>query len=554
MSIIIEKDIFNVEGMAESIRYSDYKSIENAIAEIIDNSIEASAFNISILFNSAINSKTGKKEINSIGFLDDGFGMAPELLHRCLSFGDGTRKERKGMGRFGVGLAQASLYACTRVEVYSWVNDSEVRSVYLDHDLMKKGEQVKIEFPKIASIPSEYFSFFKSKRLKSGTLVIWKNIDKSPVKQTHSLMSRLEKYLGQVYRYFIHRDRIKIELIDNENKAHSTIVKPRDPLFLMDSDYFLASSDQSMKKAYLPNKSEPVFEQYTDGIFDGNIEIKYFNNSGQLASSNVNIKASLVKEKFYNSELTKKIGNLGSTEVGKYLKDFAKISILRADRELDFDRFGFFEEINSPYHRWWGLEISFGPELDEVFNVSNNKQKVELKKLTAKEIQESQLDETTPLWEALNDKISPIIKAMTNINQQRQKGSRNRNEEQKLVENETQNPKTKSSIEKENKENAYSVNNGNHNQTNNGNLDKKSNNDNDFPPIIYSEEKSISPVDVILEGKNIQIKVFKNNLDTNNFDSIILDGLLYAINNNYISNTETIETLMRDFIRYFNNK
>lgn len=554
MSGMAEKDIFNVEGMADSIRYSDYKSIENAIAEIIDNSIEAYANNISILFNSAINPKTGKKELNSVGFLDDGIGMDPELLHRCLSFGDGTRKDRKGMGRFGVGLAQASLYACTRVEVYSWVNESEPRVVFLDHNLMKTGEQAKIEFPKVASIPSEYFSFFKSKRFKSGTFVIWKNIDKSPVKQTHSLMSRLEKYLGQVYRYFINTDRVKVELIDNENKAHTTTVKPRDPLFLMENDYFLAASDQSMKKAYLPNKSEPVFELFNDSKFDGNIEIKYYNNSGQLASSNVNIKASIVKEKFYNSELTKRYGNLGATEVGKYIKDFAKISILRANRELDFDRFGFFEEINSPYHRWWGLEISFGPELDEVFNVSNNKQKVELKKPTAKEIQESQLEEVTQLWEALNDKISSIIKVMTNLNQQRQKGSRSKIDTQIPPESENIKTKTMTSTPEDPRETIDSSNNGNKFGSGDRNGNSNPNKYKDFPPIIYSKDESNKQVDVILQGKNIQIKIFKNTFDTDNLDSIILDGLLYAINKGYLNNTEAIETLMRDFIKYFNEK
>lgn len=553
MNYNAEKDIFNVEGMAESIRYSDYKSIENAIAEIIDNSIEAHGLNISILFNSAISPKTGKKEINSIAFLDDGKGMESDILHRCLSFGDGTRKDRKGMGRFGVGLAQASLYACTRVEVYSWVNDSAPLVVYLDHDLMKKGQQNKIEFPKVATIPSEYFSFYKSKKFKSGTLVIWKNIDKSPVKQTHSLMTRLEKYLGQVYRYFISSERVKIELIDNENKAHTTIVKPRDPLFLMETDYFLAARDQSMKKSYLPDKSEPIFEPFFYEGFDGKIEIKYFNNSGQLASSNVNIKASIVKEKFYNAELTMKYGNLGATEVGKYIKDFAKISILRAGRELDFDKFGFFEEINSPYHRWWGLEISFEPELDEVFNVSNNKQKVELKKPTAREIQESQLDDITPLWEALNEKISLIIKVMTNINKQRQKGARIKSDNPIPFEDLNREPKSKSNDVEVTNENTEKVSTKKPEKS----TDKIKNlniNINNFPPIIYSEEESKIPVDVYIEGKNIQIKVYVNHFDSDNLDLMVLNGLLYSINSNYLSNIEFIEKLMIDFMKYFNNK
>src|SRR3546814_3461090 len=48
------------------------------------------------------------------------------------------------------------------------------------------------------------------------------------------------------------------------------------------------------------------------------------------------------------------------------------LSIVRADRELDLvDSW-----VNSydPVERWWGVEVDFPADLDEIFGVTNNKQ------------------------------------------------------------------------------------------------------------------------------------------------------------------------------------
>ena len=39
----MRKEIFNVRKMAQTLRYTEYKSITSAISEIVDNSIEAGA-------------------------------------------------------------------------------------------------------------------------------------------------------------------------------------------------------------------------------------------------------------------------------------------------------------------------------------------------------------------------------------------------------------------------------------------------------------------------------------------------------------------------------
>ena len=49
-----------------------------------------------------------------------------------------------------------------------------------------------------------------------------------------------------------------------------------------------------------------------------------------------------------------------------------EFSFVRAGRELKLDHKGFFGF--DPRIRWIGIEVRFGPELDEYFGVSNNKQ------------------------------------------------------------------------------------------------------------------------------------------------------------------------------------
>ena len=113
-------DIINISDYGEALRNSGYKDIESAMAEIVDNSIQAEAKNTLVIIKDRVPSWGKRSQVYEVAFLDDGTGMSQEWVQGCLRFGNGTRKTAKGMGKFGVGLPQSSLYACPRVEVYSW--------------------------------------------------------------------------------------------------------------------------------------------------------------------------------------------------------------------------------------------------------------------------------------------------------------------------------------------------------------------------------------------------------------------------------------------------
>ena len=150
------KDIFVIKTMGDALRNTGYKNIECAMSEIIDNSVQADAKNIIVIISEELNIKTGHKNISEIAFLDDGNGMTYEEIEGCLGIGYSTRTDRKGMGRFGVGLPQASLYACPAVDVYSWQDGyNNCKKVFLDIDKIKSEEQTEIEDPISAKIPKK---------------------------------------------------------------------------------------------------------------------------------------------------------------------------------------------------------------------------------------------------------------------------------------------------------------------------------------------------------------------------------------------------------------
>ena len=69
--------------------------------------------------------------------IDNGDGMSKEVLWDSLRFGIGTRRARRGIGRFGMGLPYSSISQCRKVEVYTWQEPGKVISTYLDLDEIK---------------------------------------------------------------------------------------------------------------------------------------------------------------------------------------------------------------------------------------------------------------------------------------------------------------------------------------------------------------------------------------------------------------------------------
>lgn len=426
--------IVDIKNMGDAFRNTGYKNIESAAAEIVDNSIEANAKNVFMIISESINQISGRKVVTEIGFLDNGEGMDTNVLGKCLGIGVTTRQARKGMGRFGVGLPQASLHACPNVEVYSWQNGIDnCHKVFLDINKVKEGIQTEIDDPEPTELPKKYANYVHYTTLteiydfsQSGTLVIWKNCDRVIPRTRGPLTEHLEFALGRKFRHFIDKEICSIKIICDENQENAVDVLPNDPLFLMEKNYAMCKRDdvKSVYKYGQANDLEPVFELYSvNGVGAGEVDIpvKYIDKTGQVSTSVVKARFSVVKDCFYDDTAFPS-GNPGNYPFGKHANKLEGISVIRANREIDFGQFDFYNDTNQPQHRWWGCEIIFEPELDEAFGVANNKQYVDLKRIAEADIDYD--EPVQPMWNQLYDTIANTIKNMYAQNEETRKNTR----------------------------------------------------------------------------------------------------------------------------------
>ena len=118
-----DRDLFPGSFTIRALRDSRYHNTAYAVAELIDNSIEAYAERIDLLClenHVEVKSQT-RSRLVELAVLDNGEGMTPRILLDALKFGGGTRHDStQGIGKYGMGLPTSSMSQCTRVDVWTW--------------------------------------------------------------------------------------------------------------------------------------------------------------------------------------------------------------------------------------------------------------------------------------------------------------------------------------------------------------------------------------------------------------------------------------------------
>ena len=348
--------IFPAKTAIETFRDAGYKNTASALAELIDNSIEAGAKNIQVLtYEMQVTVRQRlSSQIQEVAVYDDGCGMTPDVLSICLQFGNGTRlKSRSGMGRFGIGLPNASISQAQKIEVYSWVN-GVCHYTFLDIDQIKE-ENLQHVNPVIQKdLPEEYLVSLEGEIKESGTIIIWSKCDRLDMVRSRTLYKILSQDLCRLYRHYLddnndYGEQVSIKLIATGENRFVMPLYANDPLYLM-----------------TPN-NVPGHEGQATNILHGDV-IKFpveYNEEGSRAEVQVRFSIALPE--------TQSLG--GNSPLGKHYRKNTGISFVRAAREIDFNNFGYFNE-QDERERWWGCEIRFEPILDELFGVTNNKQSV----------------------------------------------------------------------------------------------------------------------------------------------------------------------------------
>src|SRR5262245_60199544 len=119
-SVHLEDDdsLVAIDRFFLATRDSGYRGTSSAVAELVDNALQAGATNIVIDVSSDEVKDGGALHLQVI---DDGAGMDDATLRQALRFGGSTRfNDRSGLGRYGMGLPNSSLSQARRLSVYTW--------------------------------------------------------------------------------------------------------------------------------------------------------------------------------------------------------------------------------------------------------------------------------------------------------------------------------------------------------------------------------------------------------------------------------------------------
>ena len=370
----------------QAMRDSGYKSTTHALAELIDNSIESDADTIEVFGLSRFDDRTNRRTLQELAVLDNGCGMDRNTLRGALRYGHGTRRERRGIGRFGMGLPNSSMSQARCLDVWSWQSGpTNALHTYLHLDDVEQGIS-QIPEATLKPVPEAYLQSSQIPPGDSGTLVLWSDLDRVEWSRASTTFKHTENLLGRIYRRFLAKESERLHPEDKRNDeigSRRTItlipiddddgdievrtddiveVRPNDPLYLM--------SETSCPEDF---GTGPMFMELPE-FSPTTVPVTY---NGR--KYDVRLRASYARPLVRDSSQPGaswpdrwKGQDAGNTPWGKHAAQNSGVSLIRAHREIQLD--DSWVSHDDPRERWWTVEVDFPTALDEVFGVTNNKQ------------------------------------------------------------------------------------------------------------------------------------------------------------------------------------
>lgn len=312
-------DLVVSSNFIRAVRESGYLSLATALAELVDNSLQASATEVAVTIE-----REDSAALPTITVEDNGHGMTRGELEACLRFGGSSRFDaRYSFGRFGMGLPAASLSQARRVEVSAWRNHRPEYQVALDVDAIVGGGNARLNASRVG--PS---------RTESGCRVSWLQCDRIEYRRLAWLERALRRDLGRMYRRFLTST---LSLTINGVPVESV-----DPMLL--------NTTVEGSSAYL------AFEP-----------LQYELQTTSDAPSVVTVRFSMLPVHRWHH-----LDNVTKRRVG--IVGHGGVSILRAGREIATGWHLMGAKRKENYDDWWRCEIEFNPALDEHFGITINKQ------------------------------------------------------------------------------------------------------------------------------------------------------------------------------------
>jgi anti-sigma regulatory factor (Ser/Thr protein kinase) len=187
-----------------SLRDMGYE-FATAVADLVDNSIEAGATMVSI-------DVEFEGEGSWVRITDDGTGMGPAALREAMRYGSSRAYSDDDLGKFGLGLKVASLSQCRRLSVASRTNRDRAEISGYCWDLEHIERTNRWELIPLFRQP-EGPSLHELLRGSSGTVVLWQRLDRilgyrdpggEPARRRLAAMCRdVEGHLAVVFHRYL---------------------------------------------------------------------------------------------------------------------------------------------------------------------------------------------------------------------------------------------------------------------------------------------------------------------------------------------------------------
>lgn len=217
----VPADPARIFGGLRSIGYK----FEQAIADLVDNSINAEASSVLIRI------MTDGEKFSAIAIVDNGKGMDDGAIKEAMRFGSKDEYNDGSLGKYGMGLKLASMSHAKVLTVVSRRNGRGVGRRWTPEGIANDWT-VDVLTPLAATtVLDEPWQGLDLRQ--SGTVVMWKEIDRLQVSSKgikatiRNLHYRLKNHLGMIFHRFIEDGSLKI-LID-----HRDIFEPERDNFLL---------------------------------------------------------------------------------------------------------------------------------------------------------------------------------------------------------------------------------------------------------------------------------------------------------------------------------
>ena len=212
----------------ESLRHTGYNNY-HAIADIIDNSIDADAQNIWVEVHQ-------ERKDFVIKVVDDGIGMDEKEITEALKLGSECEKNiDSDLGRFGMGLCTAGLSMSRRTTVLTKQEKSQIIVGINDLDWVIKSNKFESYVDKADSEQTKIFRDFL-KGYHQGTVVIFSNSDRIQNTNVTVFTNTLKKEIGRIFRRFIEAGR--------KFYVNGKRVQVVDPLMLSEPKTYVYSDEE----------------------------------------------------------------------------------------------------------------------------------------------------------------------------------------------------------------------------------------------------------------------------------------------------------------------